>query len=75
MLLVTLLVLLIFAMVIGLLFAVGELVLRILYICCIGFPIAVCIGLAGVICCITLIGIPVGMLLFRAAGFVLHPFR
>lgn len=75
MLLATVFVLVIIAVVIGLLFAIGELVLRILYVCCIGLPIAVCISLTGVICCITLIGIPVGLLLFRAAGFVLHPFR
>ena len=30
--------------------------------------------LAGVICCITIIGIPVGLQLFKFAGFVLLPF-
>jgi len=30
--------------------------------------------LAGVVCCITIIGIPVGLQLFKMAGFVLWPF-
>ncbi len=30
--------------------------------------------IAGIICCITIIGIPVGLQLFKFAGFVLWPF-
>ena len=30
--------------------------------------------LAGLICCVTIIGIPVGIQLFKMAGFVLWPF-
>ena len=30
--------------------------------------------LGGVVCCITIIGIPVGLQLFKMAGFVLWPF-
>ena len=35
-----------------------------------------CLGLLllGVICCVTIIGIPVGLQLFKMAGFVLWPF-
>ena len=60
---------------IGLFFLLGTLVLKLLYLCCIGIPIAVCLGVLGLVFCITVIGIPVGMLFFRAAGFALAPFR
>lgn len=30
--------------------------------------------LAGIICCVTVIGIPVGLQLFKMAGFVIWPF-
>lgn len=32
-------------------------------------------GLAGVLCCITVIGIPFGVQCFKIAGFVLWPFK
>ena len=59
----------------GLFFAVGILTLKILYTFCIGLPIAVCLTAAGMVLCITIIGIPIGLLLFRLAGFILVPFR
>ncbi len=59
----------------GIFFAVGGVLLKLLYVFCIGLPIAICIGVLGVVCCITVIGIPIGLLLFKAAGFVLVPFR
>lgn len=39
-----------------------------------GFFWALGLGLVGVICCITIIGIPLGLQLFKMAGFVLWPF-
>ena len=35
---------------------------------------AIATFIAGIICCITIIGIPVGLQLFKLAGFVLWPF-
>lgn len=69
------LLLLIFALLSGVLFASGILVMKILYTFCIGLPIAICLGVIGVLLCITVIGVPVGLLLFRMAGVVLVPFR
>lgn len=63
------------ALLIGLFCALGTLVLKILYTFCIGLPIALCLVVLGVIFCITIIGIPVGLGLFKAAGFVLVPFH
>ena len=60
---------------IGLFLMLGALLFKVLYVCCIGLPIAVCLSVFGLLFCITVIGIPVGMLLFRTAGFVLAPFR
>lgn len=39
-----------------------------------GFFWALGLGAAGILCCITIIGIPVGLQLFKMAGFVLWPF-
>lgn len=39
-----------------------------------GFFWAVCEFLAGIICCITIVGIPLGLQLFKFAGFVFWPF-
>lgn len=64
-----------FALLFAFLFAGGALLIRVLYTFCIGFPIAICLGVAGMLLCITVIGIPVGLMLFRMAGFVLVPFR
>lgn len=75
MLLLTFLLLLLLLLCTGLFFAIGSLMLKILYTFCIGFPIAICLTAAGMVLCITIIGIPIGMLLFRLAGFVLVPFR
>lgn len=39
-----------------------------------GFFWALALGLEGILWCITIIGIPVGLQLFKMAGFVLWPF-
>ena len=39
-----------------------------------GFLLALMWAMAGVLCCITIIGIPVGLQCFKFAEFVLHPF-
>jgi uncharacterized membrane protein YccF (DUF307 family) len=39
-----------------------------------GLWLAIGYGVAGVICCITIIGIPFGIQAFKLAGFVLWPF-
>lgn len=59
----------------GLFMAIGSLVFKLLYTLCIGFPIALCLCVFGILFCITIIGIPVGLALFRAAGFILVPYR
>ena len=56
-------------------FGLGLLLFKVLYTFCIGLPLAVCLGTIGMVFCITVIGIPLGMLMFRLAGFVLLPFR
>lgn len=55
-------------------FTLGSVVLKVLYTFCIGLPAAVCIGAFGILFCMTIIGIPIGLLLFKLAGFVLLPF-
>ncbi len=55
--------------------SIGTLMFKLLYTLCIGFPIALCLCICGILLCITIIGIPVGLLLFKAAGFVLVPYR
>ena len=65
----------IFALLFGILFAGGILVVKILYTFCIGLPIAICFCIMGALFCITIIGVPIGLLLFKLAGFVLVPFR
>ena len=75
MLLFTLIMLVLLVLFIGLFLMLGMLLFKILYVCCIGLPIALCLGVFGLLFCITIIGIPVGKLLFRMAGFVLAPFR
>ncbi len=75
MLLFTLLMLVFLAMFIGLFLMLGVLLFKILYVCCIGLPIALCLGVFGLLFSITIIGIPIGKLFFHLAGFVLAPFR
>lgn len=70
----TIVLLLVLILIAGCFFAIGGLLVKLLYVCCIGLPIAICLGVCGLVCCITVIGIPVGTLLFKAAGFVLCPF-
>lgn len=55
--------------------SIGTLMFKLLYTLCIGFPIALCLCICGILLCITIIGIPVGLMLFKAAGFVLVPYR
>lgn len=72
----TLLIIIIFlGLFIALFLGIGTLLFKILYTFCIGLPIAICLSAVGVVFCITIIGIPVGVLLFKAAGVVLVPFR
>lgn len=61
------------ALLLGLFFLFGVVMLKILYFCCIGLPVGLCLGVIGVLCCITIIGIPLGVLCFRMAGFVIAP--
>ncbi len=74
MLLALLLLFLLFILLAGLFFTLGMVVFKILYICCIGIPFAICFCVLGAALCITVIGIPFGKLFFKAAGFVLSPF-
>ena len=57
----------------GLFFLFGVVMLKILYFCCVGLPFGICLGMIGILCCITIIGIPLGMLCFKMAGFVIAP--
>ena len=73
MLLFTFIMFLLFVLFLGLFLALGTIVLKLLYIFCIGIPFALCFAVLGALLCLTVIGIPLGKLLFRAAGFVLSP--
>ena len=75
MLLFTFIMLVFLCLFIGLFLMLGALLFKVLYVCCIGLPVAICLSVFGLLFCITLIGIPIGKLLFGAAGFVLAPFR
>lgn len=55
-------------------FGVIGFVLKFLYIVAIGIPIGIVAACAGLILCLTVIGIPIGMLLFKLARFMLYPF-
>jgi len=59
----------------GLFFLFGVIMLKVLYFCCIGLPIGLCFLVIGILCCITIIGIPLGMLCFKIAGFIIAPFH
>lgn len=39
-----------------------------------GALLALLWALAGLLCCLTIVGIPLGLQCFKFAGFVLHPF-
>ena len=39
-----------------------------------GFEWAIALFFEGIVCCVTIIGIPVGLQLFKLAGFVIWPF-
>ncbi len=75
MLLAVCLVFLVLAMLMGFFFGLGMLIFKLLYTLCIGLPIAICLVVLGMVFCITVIGIPIGSVLFRVAGFVLVPYR
>lgn len=55
-------------------FKFTGLMLKILYMVCIGLPLAGIFAVLGVILCCTIILIPVGMGMFRMAGKMLCPF-
>ncbi len=44
------------------------------YFLCIGLPVAIALGVLGLLLCVTIIGIPLGILLFKLAGGVLFLF-
>ena len=72
MLLAVCLVFLVLAMLMGFFFGLGMLIFKLLYTLCIGLPIAICLVVLDPL---TVIGIPIGSMLFRVAGFVLVPYR
>lgn len=49
-------------------FSAVGLLLRILYFICIALPISIVLGVAGILLCCTIIGIPLGMMCLRGAG-------
>ena len=59
---------------IGLFACIGGLLFKLLYTFLIGLPIAAVLVAFGILFCVTIIGIPIGVALFRAAGVVLFPF-
>ncbi|MCC8136676.1 MAG: hypothetical protein LIO76_01180 [Clostridiales bacterium] len=48
--------------------------LKLCYIFCIGLPLALMLGMLGIVLCCTLILAPVGRVLMHAAGRVIYPF-
>lgn len=51
----------------------GKMVINVIWAILFGWENALAILLSGVVCCITIIGIPVGLQLFKAAKFILLP--
>lgn len=49
---------------------IGGVVLKVGYFLCIGLPLALTFGVLGIILCVTIIGIPLGLLFFRLARTV-----
>lgn len=49
-------------------FSAVGLLLRILYFICIALPISIVLGIAGILLCCTIIGIPLGLMCLRGAG-------
>lgn len=68
------LVLLLVAAIACVVICVGGIVLKIGYFLCIGLPVAIVLGALGLLLCVTIIGIPLGILLFKLAGGVLFLF-
>ncbi len=50
------------------------LALKIVYVCCVGLPVAAVLLVIGALLCCTIILIPVGTGMFRLAGGVIWPF-
>lgn len=55
-------------------FGVLGFVLKLVYILAIGVPVGLIFAVAGLVFCVTVIGIPLGMLMFKLARFLLYPF-
>ncbi|MCD8104997.1 MAG: hypothetical protein LUF35_08365 [Lachnospiraceae bacterium] len=48
--------------------------LKLCYVFCIGLPLALMLGMLGIVLCCTLVLAPVGTALMRAVGRVVYPF-
>lgn len=55
-------------------FCIGGIVLRVVYFLCIGLPLAIVLGVLSILLCITIIGIPLGVVLFKLAGSIIFIF-
>ena len=51
----------------------GKMVINVIWAILFGWENVLAILLSGVVCCVTIIGIPVGLQLFKAAKFILLP--
>lgn len=60
--------------IVGFFFSAAGLLLRILYFVCIALPLSVVMGVAGVLLCCTIIGIPLGLMCLRGAGSMFFSF-
>ena len=59
--------------VIGLFFKFTGLMIKIVYLCCVGLPCALVLWALGLVCFCTLLLIPIGKWMFRTAGWILMP--
>ena len=66
--------LIVFCLICWLGFKCGFFALKILYLICIGVPLAIVMLVFGALLCCTILLIPIGMAVFGGARAVLYPF-
>ena len=74
MILTILLILAILIAVIAFVFSAAAPLLRILSFVCIALPFSIVLGVAGILLCCTIIGIPLGLVCLRGAGSMFFSF-
>ena len=57
-----------------LIFAFAGMALKLIYVLIVGVPLGVLLLLLGLVLCLTIIGLPLGLACFRMAGKIFYPF-